>query len=179
MSFRLYPLTYPRFFWLLVQRFTHLLSFYISIAPEARARLNAVYILSVCRVTSDFCLNPDLLPYYHQLFIGQVTGTSAGTFVFNRYGWRASTLMTLGFAVWQILILLLRGPGLDPPGTPVSKKRWIGWDGAKLEWKLSRGKEVKTETEINKREDVEDLEKGIPPDSAAPEKGEEDSEKGK
>lgn len=75
--------------------------------------------------------------------------------------------------------MLLRGPGLDPPGTPVSKKRWIGWDGARLEWKISRGKEVKTETEIEKRADGDDLEKGTPSDDAPREKDQDDPEKGK
>ncbi|KAJ3976456.1 major facilitator superfamily domain-containing protein [Lentinula raphanica] len=61
-----------------------------SIAPRARARLNAIYILS--------------------LFIGQVLGSSAGTKVFLAYGWRATAAMTLGFTLWALLILLLRGP---------------------------------------------------------------------
>ncbi|KAJ3728139.1 MFS superfamily [Lentinula guzmanii] len=91
---------------------TSLASNIFSIAPEARARLNAVYILS--------------------LFIGQVTGTSAGTYVFIHYGWRACALMTLGFAVWQIVLLLARGPGLDRSDS-VRGKRWIGWNGTGLE----------------------------------------------
>ncbi|KAJ3721378.1 major facilitator superfamily domain-containing protein [Lentinula guzmanii] len=61
-----------------------------SIAPHARARLNAIYILS--------------------LFIGQVLGSSAGTKVFLTYGWRATAAMTLGFTLWALIILLMRGP---------------------------------------------------------------------
>jgi len=118
---------------------TSLASNIFSIAPEARARLNAVYILT--------------------LFLGQVMGTSAGTYVFNRYGWRACALMTLGFSVWQIVILLMRGPGLDPPGTPVMKKRWIGWDGLRLERKGSKEKEGKAESK--KPENGGDPEKGV------------------
>ncbi|KIK61677.1 hypothetical protein GYMLUDRAFT_166006 [Collybiopsis luxurians FD-317 M1] len=113
---------------------TSLASNIFSIAPEARARLNAVYILS--------------------LFIGQVMGTSAGTYVFIHYGWRACAIMTLGFAIWQIVILLMRGPGLDPPGTPARRKRWIGWDG--LRWEVKRREDVKEA----KGKDVNDLEKG-------------------
>jgi predicted MFS family arabinose efflux permease len=122
---------------------TSLASNIFSIAPEARARLNAVYILS--------------------LFLGQVMGTSAGTRVFNRFGWRASALMTLGFSIWQIVLLLLRGPGLDPPGTPALKKRWVGWDGLRWERKMPPGKDGKTGTgteEKNENGPGGDLEKG-------------------
>ncbi|KAJ3875326.1 MFS superfamily [Lentinula edodes] len=130
---------------------TSLASNIFSIAPEARARLNAVYILS--------------------LFIGQVTGTSAGTYVFIHYGWRACALMTLGFAIWQIVILLLRGPGLDRSDS-VRGKRWIGWNGTGLEWKLNASditeKEGKSESESGnvRPEGVDtkindDLEQGI------------------
>ncbi|KAK0185680.1 major facilitator superfamily domain-containing protein [Armillaria mellea] len=49
-----------------------------SIELDARARLNAVFIFS--------------------LFLGQVMGTSAGTKVFIRYGWRAGAALSLGWA---------------------------------------------------------------------------------
>jgi len=111
---------------------TSLASNIFSIAPEARARLNAVYILS--------------------LFIGQVMGTSAGTFVFIHFGWRACALMTFGFSIWQIVILLLRGPGLDRSG-PVRGKRWIGWDG--LGWELKSKKKGPADDSARKDEDLE------------------------
>ncbi|PBK95799.1 MFS general substrate transporter [Armillaria gallica] len=73
-----------------------------SIAPEARARLNAVYILS--------------------LFIGQVMGTSVGSQVFIKYGWRAGAALSLGWSGWQLFMLLLRGPHCD-------RRTWFGYQG--------------------------------------------------
>ncbi|KAF8895775.1 major facilitator superfamily domain-containing protein [Mucidula mucida] len=73
-----------------------------GIAPEARARLNAVYILS--------------------LFIGQVMGTSVGTQVFVAHGWRASGALSMAFCAWMFFILLLRGPHCD-------NKTWFGYQG--------------------------------------------------
>jgi hypothetical protein len=88
-------------------------------------------------------------------------GTSAGTNVFIHFGWRASALMTFGFSIWQIVLLLLRGPGLDPPG-PVRGKRWIGWDG--LRWELKKEKKGPAVREDAKSGDgsaQKDLEKGF------------------
>lgn len=73
-----------------------------SIAPEARARLNAVYILS--------------------LFIGQVMGTSVGSEVFIKYGWRAGAALSLGWSGWQLFMLLLRGPHCE-------RRTWFGYQG--------------------------------------------------
>ncbi|KAJ3878479.1 major facilitator superfamily domain-containing protein [Lentinula edodes] len=79
-----------------------------NIAPHARARLNAIYILS--------------------LFIGQVIGSSAGTKIFLTYGWRATAAMTLGLTAWALLMLMMRGPGCD-------RYTWFGFrnslDGVK------------------------------------------------
>ncbi|OJA11052.1 hypothetical protein AZE42_07166, partial [Rhizopogon vesiculosus] len=74
----------------------------LSISSTARARLNAILILS--------------------LFIGQVMGTSVGTEVFVQHGWRACSLLTLALQGFQILILLLRGPHCP-------RKRWFGYEG--------------------------------------------------
>ncbi|KAF5364668.1 hypothetical protein D9758_005645 [Tetrapyrgos nigripes] len=73
-----------------------------SINPSARARLNAIYILS--------------------LFIGQVMGTSVGTKVFLEHGWRACAGVSLAYGGWQIFALLLRGPNCG-------RFTWIGWEG--------------------------------------------------
>ncbi|KAJ7585456.1 MFS superfamily [Mycena floridula] len=80
-----------------------------SINPGARARLNAILILS--------------------LFIGQVMGTSVGTKVFVQYGWRAGAAISLGWYGWQFLILLLRGPHCD-------RFTWFGYQGG-TEWRKS------------------------------------------
>ncbi|KAJ8580363.1 MFS general substrate transporter, partial [Rhizopogon salebrosus TDB-379] len=74
----------------------------LGISSAARARLNAILILS--------------------LFIGQVMGTSVSTEVFVQHGWRACSLLMLALQGFQILILLLRGPHCP-------RKRWFGYEG--------------------------------------------------
>lgn len=49
-------------------------------------------------------------------------GTSVGTEVFVNHGWRANALLAMGWFIWQLGILLLRGPGCP-------RQRWIGWEG--------------------------------------------------
>ncbi|KAF9462861.1 major facilitator superfamily domain-containing protein [Collybia nuda] len=61
-----------------------------SIDPSARARLNAILVLSI--------------------FVGQVLGTAVGTLVFIKHGWRASALLSLGWYGWQIGVWMCRGP---------------------------------------------------------------------
>ncbi|KIY43089.1 MFS general substrate transporter [Fistulina hepatica ATCC 64428] len=85
-----------------------------AIEPAARARLNAVSILS--------------------LFIGQVMGTSVGTRVFNKHGWRACGALMMGWYGWQLLVLLLRGPHCR-------RKTWLGFEGG---WSTSRGQDEAT-----------------------------------
>ncbi|KAG8690218.1 hypothetical protein FRC11_013101 [Ceratobasidium sp. 423] len=71
-----------------------------AIEPLARARMNAVFIIS--------------------LFLGQVMGTSVGTQVYLKYGWRPSGALALGFYGLQLIILFLRGH-------KVPRKTWLGW----------------------------------------------------
>ncbi|TFK22933.1 membrane protein [Coprinopsis marcescibilis] len=78
-----------------------------SISPEARSRMNAVFILV--------------------FFLGQVMGTSVGTKVFVEYGWRANAAMNLGFMGVQLLVLLLRGPHCR-------QYMWFGYEGG-LAWR--------------------------------------------
>ncbi|EPQ60755.1 MFS general substrate transporter [Gloeophyllum trabeum ATCC 11539] len=73
-----------------------------AIDPSARARLNAVLVISI--------------------FIGQVMGTSVGTKVFVDYGWRAAAGLSMAFCGWELAILLLRGPHCE-------RHTWIGWEG--------------------------------------------------
>ncbi|KAJ7149236.1 major facilitator superfamily domain-containing protein [Mycena crocata] len=73
-----------------------------SILPSARARLNAVFMLSV--------------------FIGQLMGTAAGTQVFTTYGWRPAAALNMGFYVWILGVLLLRGPHC-------ARFTWFGYEG--------------------------------------------------
>ncbi|PBK67230.1 MFS superfamily [Armillaria solidipes] len=96
-----------------------------SIEPEARARLNAVFILS--------------------LFLGQVMGTSAGTKVFVKYGWRAGAALSLGWAGWQLFVLLLRGPHCD-------RRTWFGYEGG-IEARRGKLKEAGNDVDGDKVED--------------------------
>ncbi|KAI0033888.1 major facilitator superfamily domain-containing protein, partial [Vararia minispora EC-137] len=80
-----------------------------GISEKKRARLNAVLILS--------------------LFIGQVMGTAVGTNVFLAHGWRAGGLLMLAFTLFQLAMLLLRGPH-------VHSKTWFGYAGG-IEWRKS------------------------------------------
>ncbi|RXW15416.1 hypothetical protein EST38_g10439 [Candolleomyces aberdarensis] len=61
-----------------------------GISPHARSRMNAVFILA--------------------FFIGQVIGTSVGTLVFVKYGWRACAALNVGWMGFQLLVLISRGP---------------------------------------------------------------------
>ncbi|KAG9308521.1 major facilitator superfamily domain-containing protein [Chiua virens] len=73
-----------------------------SISEEARSRLNAVLGAS--------------------LFAGQVIGSSAGSHVFLRYGWRAAAALSVGLYGWQLLVLFIRGPNCG-------RHVWFGYEG--------------------------------------------------
>ncbi|EIW81522.1 hypothetical protein CONPUDRAFT_124654 [Coniophora puteana RWD-64-598 SS2] len=73
-----------------------------GISAAARSRLNAVLILSI--------------------FIGQVMGTSVGTLVFTKYGWRPMAGMLMALCGAQLFFLLLRGPH-------VPRHVWVGYRG--------------------------------------------------
>ncbi|TFY62633.1 hypothetical protein EVJ58_g3741 [Rhodofomes roseus] len=69
---------------------------------SARSRLNAVLLLS--------------------LFMGQVMGTSVGTQVFVKYGWRPAAALSLAWTGFMLFMLLLRGPH-------VKRYTWFGYEG--------------------------------------------------
>ncbi|KAJ7659868.1 major facilitator superfamily domain-containing protein [Mycena rosella] len=73
-----------------------------SISSSARARLNAVFVLS--------------------LFIGQLMGTAAGTEVFTTYGWRPAAALNMGLYVWILGVIMLRGPHC-------ARFTWFGFEG--------------------------------------------------
>lgn len=52
----------------------------------------------------------------------QVMGTSVGTEVFVRYGWRAAAALSMGWYGFQLFILLLRGPHCE-------RYTWFGYEG--------------------------------------------------
>ncbi|KAJ7917966.1 MFS DHA1 protein [Mycena leptocephala] len=73
-----------------------------SIDPEARARLNALLILSI--------------------FLGQVMGTAVGTKLFAEGGYKLSSEIRIAFAGLSLLLLVMRGPH-------VARRTWMGWEG--------------------------------------------------
>ncbi|CAK5266396.1 unnamed protein product [Mycena citricolor] len=81
-----------------------------EISTAARARLNALFVLS--------------------LFIGQLMGTAAGTKVYTTYGWRAAAALNMGFYGWILIILLVRGPHC-------ARFTWFGYEGG---WAVKRVK---------------------------------------
>jgi hypothetical protein len=62
------------------------------------------------------------LSLFRQSFLGQVIGTSVGTQVFVKFGWRAAAALNLGFHGFQLFILLLRGPHCK-------QYTWFGYEG--------------------------------------------------
>nr|GAT56946.1 MFS general substrate transporter [Mycena chlorophos] len=111
---------------------TSLASAIFGIDANARARINAVFILS--------------------LFLGQITGTSAGTQVYTRYGWRASAVLNMGFYAWGVLVQFARGPR-------VGRSTWIGWEGgfggARREKSVPVVKDVEKGIVVPSREKIE------------------------
>lgn len=77
---------------------------------NARSRLNALLIIA--------------------FFIGLMMGTSAGTKVFNRYGWRASAWLSFGWTCLMFVFILMRGPH-------VPRYTWFGYAGG-MELRKSR-----------------------------------------
>ncbi|BGP13742.1 hypothetical protein JCM10213_006428 [Rhodosporidiobolus nylandii] len=73
-----------------------------SVDPNARSRVNAVYMVFV--------------------FCGQATGSSAGPKLFLHYGWRASYGFSVALVAAAIVTLLVRGPH-------TAVKQWVGWGG--------------------------------------------------
>lgn len=56
------------------------------------------------------------------MFIGQVMGTTVGSYVFNKYGWRAAASLSLGWTGFMLLAILARGPH-------VPRHTWFGYAG--------------------------------------------------
>ncbi|KZP09100.1 MFS superfamily [Athelia psychrophila] len=110
-----------------------------TLSTDARARLNAVLILS--------------------LFIGQVMGTSVGTQVFVKYGWRASAAVSMAWFGFQLFMLFLRGPH-------VKRYTWFGYEGGlearksvvtareMAELKAAAGEDVREKSDVEKDQAV-------------------------
>ena len=62
-------------------------------------------------------------------------GTSAGSKVFVEHGWRPAAALALGWEVWCLFVLFMRGPN-------AGRYTWIGWEGG---WKARKEKEEGSE----------------------------------
>lgn len=49
-------------------------------------------------------------------------GSSMGSYVFLTYGWRAASILSMGFYAWQLFVLCIRGPNCD-------RYTWFGYQG--------------------------------------------------
>ena len=62
-----------------------------------------------------------------QIFLGQVIGSAVGSEIFLKHGWRANGALMTAFCVFQLAVLLMRGPH-------VPRYAWFGYAGG-LEWR--------------------------------------------
>ena len=72
-------------------------------------------------------------------------GSSVGTLVFVKYGWRAAAGLNVAWMGFQVGVLFLRGPHCE-------RRTWVGYEGG-LGWrrqdpptKVEEGKEVTEKT---------------------------------
>ena len=86
-----------------------------------------------------------------QIFLGQVAGTAAGTRLFDHNGWRAAAAFSLALFVFQIFVLLARGPHCG-------RYTWVGFEGG---WEARKGViDGKVEKEKDQEQGLEDRKDG-------------------
>ncbi|KAK5088599.1 hypothetical protein LTR05_002819 [Lithohypha guttulata] len=100
-----------------------------GVATDARNRVNTVFMLCT--------------------FLGQITGTSAGNEIYERYGgWTSSGSLGVAVVAFSFLVVMARGP---------HETGWIGWSGG---W----GKKSNESVEVEKSEadrDTKEEEKNV------------------
>jgi predicted MFS family arabinose efflux permease len=89
-----------------------------SIMPNARNRVNTVFMLSV--------------------FCGQLVGTSVGNHLYAEGGWIRSGSASVGFVGGALIVCFLRGPW---------EKGWIGWRGGWSIKRRDLPQSIKNDTE--------------------------------
>ena len=92
-----------------------------------RSRLNACSMFSVRPLIS---IAPRLTDSGRQICMGQAIGSAAGSKVFLGYGWRANGALMVAFGIFQLVVLLLRGPH-------TKRYTWFGYEGG-LDWRRER-----------------------------------------
>lgn len=76
-----------------------------------------------------------------KFYIGQLLGTSVGTRIFVRYGWRAAGGFGMALYGFQLLALILRGPHCK-------QYTWFGYEGGfSFKRKLDSSSTSHTESE--------------------------------
>ena len=83
---------------------------------------------------------------YIKLFIGQVMGTSVGSQVFVKFGWRAAAGLNMAFYGFQLFILLLRGPHCK-------QYTWFGYEGGLEARKSVVDERIRVEAETSEKVD--------------------------
>jgi hypothetical protein len=84
-----------------------------------------------------------------------VTGTSVGSYVFLRYGWRAAAALNMALVAFELAMLLVRGPHC-------SRYTWFGYEGG-IEPRKSVIEERKRLRSGGQNGDRGCVEKGSPP----------------
>jgi len=115
---------------------------YFAINPDARARINAVYIIAI--------------------FFGQFIGTSVGTRIFTAHGNYANGGMNIAWIALALVALLIRGPGATT---------WLGWTGAKEGWRRHKEPEKTDGRSLKELHDAEPPEPSVPITVAEPVNG--------
>ncbi|KAI0343758.1 MFS general substrate transporter [Trametopsis cervina] len=104
-----------------------------EVDAKARSRINSVFLLYV--------------------FAGQIMGTSVGTNVFLKYGWRPGAALSLAWTAFSVFIMLLRGPHCN-------RYTWFGYEGGLRLTKARAQPEPQSGAPESRAESVQDVEKG-------------------
>lgn len=81
------------------------------------------------------------------VFLGQATGSSAGSKVFLLHGWRACYTLSVCLSLTAFTVLFARGPVAGK-----SKRVWFGWDGV---WSIRKEYVLKKRAEREEADTVE------------------------
>lgn len=81
-------------------------------------------------------------------------GTSVGTAVFTKYGWRPAAALSVGFTGFTILVMFIRGPH-------VKRYTWVGWEGG---WEMRKSRAQLKQVDESAVVSSEDADKKDPSD---------------